>query len=206
MMEDDKFNRLLREIGEIRKSQQDSEAKLDGTLKDFQKEISATQEKTMKELSLKISKSGYTFQKKVHEHQFNFNSGVQESIASTRSEIQKLSSDSSDKDTLSKADAQGEKALSKRQKHIMIADSSDWGAVWHYEADHWLMIRMMRKGLKEPRRPLRRRWRMLGLCLGNGVVVATEVDTEDVPMDGIRLQEGLLPAPNVNGHRTPLSG
>jgi len=166
MMEDDKFDRLLREIGEIRKSHQDSDAKLDGTLKDFRKEISAAQEKTTKELSLKISKSGYTFQKKGHEHQFNFNSGVQESIASACNEIQKLSSNPSDKDALSKADAhldEGEKALSKRQKHIMIADGSDWGTVRHYEADPLADDSDDEKRIKRPKKASKKEMENAGI-------------------------------------------
>ena len=100
--------------------------------------MNTAQEKTAKDLSQKITKSGYTFQKKGHEHQFTFNSGMQESISSARSELEKLAADPSDKDALAKVDAcldEGAKALHKRQKHIMIADSSDWDAVRHYEAD-----------------------------------------------------------------------
>jgi len=98
------------------------------------------QEKTTKELSQKIFKSLYTFQKKGHEHQFIFNSKVQETIASARSELGKLEEDPTDKSTWSKADVcldEGKKALQKRQKHILIADRSDygWRAIRHYEVD-----------------------------------------------------------------------
>ena len=117
-----------------------SQTKLATSLAEFKKEVNSMQEKTTKELSQKISKSNYTFQKKGHEHQFNFNSGVQETIASARSKLGKLAEDPTDKSAWSKADAcldESEKALQKRQKHILIADRSDygWGAVRHYEAD-----------------------------------------------------------------------
>ena len=137
-MEEDKFDKLLKELSELRKSHRESEDKLTTSLKEFRKEVSSVQEKTAKDLAQKISKSNYTFQKKGHEHQFHFNSGVQETIATARSELEKLAMDPSDKDALSKVDAcldEGTKALQKRQKHIMIADTSDWGAVRHYEAD-----------------------------------------------------------------------
>jgi len=55
-----------------------------------------------------------------------------------RSKLEKLVLDLSDKDALSKVNAcldEGKKSLTKRQKHIMIADGLDWGAVRHYKAD-----------------------------------------------------------------------
>ena len=63
---------------------------------------------------------------------------MQESISSACSELEELAADPSDKDALAKVDAcldEGAKALHKRQKHIMIADSSDWDAIRHYEVD-----------------------------------------------------------------------
>ena len=126
-------------MSEIQKSQRIVEDKLAASqdkfttsLAEFRKEVNSIQERTTKELSQKISKSNYTFQKKGHEHQFNFNSGVQDSIATARNELGKLAEDPMDKSAWSKADAcldEGEKALKKRQKHILIADRSDHGWV-----------------------------------------------------------------------------
>ena len=133
-MDDDQFVKLMSKMNEIKNSQRDT----DNKLREFRKEVSGVQEKTKKELSQKIAKSGYTFQRKGHEHQYNFNTGVQENIASARNELVKLTSNPSNKDALARVDAcldEGAKALHTRQKHIMIADSSDWGAVRHYEAD-----------------------------------------------------------------------
>ena len=123
-MDNNQFAKLMSEMNEIKKSQRDTNNKL----REFWKEVSSVQEKTTKELSQKITKSGYTFQRKGHEHQFNFNTGVQENIASAQNELVKLTSDPSDKDALARVDAcldEGAKALHTRQKHIMIADSSD---------------------------------------------------------------------------------
>jgi len=114
-MEDDKLEKLLKEISELWKSHCEAEDKLSTSLKKFRKEVNNIQKKTAKNLAQKILKKR------------NFNSGVQESIAVARSKLEKLALDLSDKDALYKVNAcldEGKKGLTKRQKHIMIATTS----------------------------------------------------------------------------------
>ena len=103
--------------------------------------MTSSQEKASQELAHKILKSSYQFQRKGHEKQFNFNNGVQESIATAKSELAKLTPvGDKDKEVLKKTTEsldEGAKALATRQKHIQLADCSEfgWSTVRYYEAD-----------------------------------------------------------------------
>ena len=89
----------------------------------------------------KISKSSHQFQRKGHEKQFNFNSSVHDSIATAKNELSKLMpAGEREKEVLKKATDsldKGAKALATRQKHIQLADQSEfgWSTVKYYEAD-----------------------------------------------------------------------
>ena len=63
-MDDDKFEKLMNEMREIQKAQQQADDKLSSSVKELRKEVNTAQEKTAKDLSQKITKSGYTFQRK----------------------------------------------------------------------------------------------------------------------------------------------
>ena len=88
-----------------------------------------------------MSKSSYQFQKKGHERQFEFNSNIQSSIAAARSKVAKVTPTSEkEKETLLKATKaldEGAKALATRQKHIQLADQSEysWATIKYYEGD-----------------------------------------------------------------------
>ena len=140
-MDDEKFKELMDELcqscKEVRQSQQEFEKKLT----DLQTEVTSAQQKTSKELAQRITKFFYQFQRKGHEKQFNFNSGVQESITAARSELAKMTpAGENDKEVLKKATAslnEGTQALATRQKHIQLADRSEygWATVKYYEDD-----------------------------------------------------------------------
>ena len=85
----------------------------------------------MQELASKISKSTYQFRQKGNEIQFNLNSSIEESMASASKELELLKpAKNGEKEALKKAKThldEGMKALGKRQKHIKVADRSDYG-------------------------------------------------------------------------------
>lgn len=73
--------------------------------------------------------------------QFSFNMCVEESIVSTRRELEKMvPSDAAEKASVKKASEhfdKGASTLKKRQKHIKVADRSEygWRMVRHYQSD-----------------------------------------------------------------------
>ena len=99
------------------------------------------QEKTSSELSQKITRSNYQFKRKGNEIQYTFNSRVEESISAAKKELKKIKPGSDeDKESLQKASNsldEGIKAIEKRQKHIKVADSSEfgWTTVQHYDCN-----------------------------------------------------------------------
>ena len=115
--------------------------KLERKLADLQSEVTSAQEKASQELAQKISKSFYQFQQKKHERQFNFNASVQESIATAKNKLAKMvPAGEREKEALKKATDsldEGAKALTTRQKHIQLADRSEygWSTVKYYKAD-----------------------------------------------------------------------
>ena len=144
-MEDEKFKQLMEEIlqsrDEARQPRQEFETQLTLQLTDLRKDVTETQERTSQELVQRMSKSSYQFQKKGHERQFEFNSNIQSSIAAAQSEVAKVTPTSEkEKETLLKATKaldEGAKALATRQKHIQLADRSEygWATIKYYEAD-----------------------------------------------------------------------
>ena len=119
----------------ISKSRSDLEVKIH----DLKKDMHTVQEKTSHDLMQRISQSNYQFKHKGNEVQFNFNSGVEESISSACRELKKITpTEDKHKEALKKADMfldKDMKSLEKRQKHIKVADRSDfgWSTVEHYE-------------------------------------------------------------------------
>ena len=140
-MDDEKFKQLMDELRQSRDEARQSRQEFEKKLIDLKKEVTSTQEKTSKELAQKITKSSYQFQRKGHEKQFNFNAEVEESIAAARSELAKMTpAGENEKEALKKATAsldEGAKALATRQKHIQLADRSEygWATVKYYEDD-----------------------------------------------------------------------
>ena len=92
------------------------------------------------ELAQKISKSTYQFEQKGNEVHYIFNSGIEESISSAQQELKKIMPVGEEKkEVWKKVDSflnKGMKSLEKRQKHIKVADGSDygWATVEHYNS------------------------------------------------------------------------
>ena len=138
-MDEEKFTQIMEKLRKSCDEAQQSRQEFEKKLADQQKEVTLAQEKTSKDLAQKITKSSYQFQKKGHEKQFSFNSGIEESIAVAQRELAKLTpAGKKEQEALKKASAsldKGAKALATRQKHIQLADRSEygWATVKYYE-------------------------------------------------------------------------
>ena len=130
-MDDQQFRALM---DEIQKNRQE--------VADLKQEVGSVHEKATQELAQKITKSSYQFKKKSNEIQFHFNSEVEEAITSAKKELEKVNTGDGavgTREEIKKAEKhldQGLKALDKRQKHIRVADHSEfgWATVEFYES------------------------------------------------------------------------
>ena len=146
-----------------------SRADLEVQIHDLKKDVHTVQEKASHDLAQKISQSSYQFKRKGNEVQFNFNAGVEESISSARRELKKITPTGEEqKEALKKVDVyldEGMKTLEKRQKHIKVADRSDfgWSTVEHYDshplADNSDDEKRLEKAEKEAERAANKRKR-----------------------------------------------
>ena len=102
-----------------------------GQIADLKREVQTVQERTSSEVAQKIGKCSYQFKRKGNEVQFGFNSGIEESMSSARRELKKIEGVGDvQKESLKRVDSfleEGIKSLEKRQKHIKVADRSDYG-------------------------------------------------------------------------------
>lgn len=137
-MDDSQFQQLM---DEIKKSQREVEGKLTSSISELKQEVNSVQERTSRELAQKITKSSYQFKRKGNEIQYNFNSGIEEAISTAKEGLKKIKpSDDKEKESLQKVNNsldEGIKAIEKRQKHIKVADSSEfgWTTVQHYDSN-----------------------------------------------------------------------
>ena len=128
-MDAEQFRALMDEIKQSR-----------AEVKELKREVNTVHERTTRELAQKITKSSYQFKKKAHKIQFNLNSEIEESIGAAKKELAKVkATDEQDKEAIKKAEIlldEGLKSLEKRQKHIKVADRSEfsWATVEHYES------------------------------------------------------------------------
>ena len=126
---------------EVRQSRREVDEKLESTLAEVKCEVNAAQEKMSQDVARKIGNISYQFHKKGHEHQYKFNCSVEEAISSAHTELAKVkSSVPEERESLKKVESsleEGLKQFTTRQKHIKIADRSDfgWGTVAHYQED-----------------------------------------------------------------------
>ena len=116
----------------INDSKWDVENKLTCSLGEMKRDISTVQENASHNLVSKINKSTYQFCKKGNKVQFSFISSV---IFVAKQELARLTPTGSDQQAaLKRAQMhldEGAKAIEKRQKHIKVADQSeyDWATV-----------------------------------------------------------------------------
>ena len=137
-MDESQFQMLMEEI---KKSQREVEGKLTSSIAELKQEVHSVQKKTSHKLAQKITRSNHQFKRKGNEIQYNFNSGVEESISAAKEELKKIKPGSDkDKKLLQKASNsldEGIKAIKKRQKHVKVADSLEfgWTTVQHYDCN-----------------------------------------------------------------------
>jgi len=138
-MDDDQFKKLMDRIDS---SSANLEAKFSSKLSQFQEELksaAANQASSSQEVMVKLSKRPYQFKRKGNEAQFTFNESVDEKIDAAKKQLELVPTpDEAAKATLKRAVSeldQGKEAIGVRQKHIRIADRSDWGVVAGYEVD-----------------------------------------------------------------------
>ena len=135
---DKKFDELMREI---RQSRREVDEKLSTSIAKLKSEVNSAQQKTLQDLAKKIENSSYQFKRKGNEHQYNFNCSIEEAMCSTKEELGKLKPTApEEKAALKRAEEklqEGTKALTERQKHIKVADRSEfgWATVNYYWDD-----------------------------------------------------------------------
>ena len=106
---------------------------------EFHQEMVAYQAACSQSVMEKLNRKMHTFKKKGCEAQFVFNDKVDDHVQAAKKQLDKITAtDDSSQRALEHAKAelqQGEEEIHVRQKHIRIADRSDWGVVAEYEAD-----------------------------------------------------------------------
>ena len=141
---DEKFDELMREI---RQSRREVEEKI----ADLKTEVNSAQQKTSQNLAKKIGNSSYQFRRKGNEHQYHFNSTIEEAMCSAKDELTKLKPTApEEKAALKRAEerlGEGTKALAERQKHIKVADRSEfgWPTINYYRDDPLASTRRTRR-------------------------------------------------------------
>jgi len=106
---------------------------------EFCQEMVTSQAACSQSVMEKLNPKTHTFKKKGCEAQFVFNDKVDDHVRAAKKHLDKITAtDGPSQRALEEAKAeleQGEEEIRVRQKHIRIADRSDWGVVAEYEAD-----------------------------------------------------------------------
>ena len=130
-MDEEKYQKLLDAIQDYKRDVDILEKKLLSSIDHLKCDVTDVQQKASQELAAKINKSSYQFRRKGNKVQYNFNSTIDESITAAKQELEQMKpTKKGQQECLKKAKAhldEGKKALEKCQKHIMVADRSDYG-------------------------------------------------------------------------------
>ncbi|XP_065915901.1 uncharacterized protein [Dysidea avara] len=106
---------------------------------EFRQEMVASQAACSQSVMEKLTRKTHTFKKKGCEAQFVFNDKIDDHVQAAKKQLEKITAtDEPSQRALEQAKAeleQGDEEIRVRQKHIRIADRSDWGVVAEYEAD-----------------------------------------------------------------------
>ena len=161
---DEEF-KALREV--IKTSQREMEKKITDSVAEMKRDVAEVQRSASQEVVAHLNKSSYQFRKKGNEVQFQFNSTVEESMNAARKEIKKVQpATTEEKEAVKKATIhldEGIRAIETRQKHIKVADRSEYGwvTVSVYEddalADNSEDERRLEKAEREAERITKRR-------------------------------------------------
>ena len=135
-MENEQFKKLMDTIAA---SMTSIEVQFTFKLDKLQQEVAANQASCSKEVMTKLNKRPYQFKRKGNEAQFFFNESVDDWINAAKRQLDLVPTpDEVSKQALKRAVSeldQGKETICVRQKHIWIADRSNWGVVVEYEAD-----------------------------------------------------------------------
>ena len=132
---EERLDELMREI------RQSGRRELDEKIADLKTEVNSAQQKTSQDLVKKIENSTYQFKKKGQRAPVPIQFDCQEAMGSAKEELAKLKPTApEEKAALKKAEEKlnkGTKALAERQKHIKVADRSEfgWATVNYYWDD-----------------------------------------------------------------------
>ena len=161
---DEEF-KALREV--IKTSQREMKKKITDSVAEMKRDVAEVQRSASQEVVARLNKSSYQFRKKGNEVQFQFNSTVEESMNAARKEIKKVQpATTEEKEAVKKATIhldEGIRAIETRQKHIKVADRSEYGwvTVSAYEddalADNSEDERRLEKAEREAERITKRR-------------------------------------------------
>ena len=135
-MENKQFKKLMDVMAA---SKTNIEAQFAFKLDKLQQEVAANQASCSQEVMTKLNKRPYQFKRKGNEAQFLFNESVDDQINAVKRQLDLIPTpDEASKQALKRAVSelyQGKETICVRQKHIWIADWSNWGVVVKYEAD-----------------------------------------------------------------------
>ena len=137
---EEKLNNLIRSVATLTEYQRTSQQELNEKLKKLEADVTASQQDAT-ERAIKRAKQDhpYEFRKKSHQEQYLFNAEVAERVEMATRKLQKLApageKEKIVEETLEEL-KEGTNAIAERQKHIRIADQSEfhWWTVEAYES------------------------------------------------------------------------
>ena len=140
----EKLDALIKSVADLNKSQKTHQRDLDIKLKKLEEDIAAAQEDAT-ERAIKSAKRDHPieFKRKGHQEQYVFNEEVDDCLEAAAKKIKKLAPvavDSESKKFLQEALEElkeGQEAIAVRQKHICIADQSEY---------HWRTVEAYKVG------------------------------------------------------------
>ena len=128
-----KIDKLLQSIDTLKNAQRQSQQDITAKLDRLEHDVATGQEETLQLVAKKLKRdpAEYQFRRKGNEKQFAFNETVNNSIQSAASLLEKVKP-ATPQDTAALKSAkellqQGTKTIAERQKHIRLADRSDYG-------------------------------------------------------------------------------
>ena len=128
-----KLDKLLQYIDSLKNSQWRSQEDIATKFDRLEQDVAAGQEETLQLVAKKLKRdpANYKFRWKGNEKQFAFNEMVNDAIQSATSQLEKVkpvtAQDIAALKSAKELLQQGTKAIAKRQKHIRLADRSDYG-------------------------------------------------------------------------------
>ena len=142
MSTEEKLDNLIKSVATLTEIQRASQRELDDKLKKLEQDVATAQEDAT-ERAIKRAKRErpYEFRKKGHQEQFLFNTEVADRVEAAAKKLQKLTpADVKQKKIVDEALEElkeGASAIAERQKHIRIADQSEY---------HWRTVEAYKSG------------------------------------------------------------